>query len=255
MQIFDITIPANSSRPLEAHGTYFYYYSGSAGGADPTITLKEDTGGSSIVLKPGQAFRLPDSSRPAVRWYVANYANAGTIVGLVVIGSGRIDDNRVTGSVEVIDNNKSRTIAGAAFVGSPGVTALAANFSVAQLWNPSATKNLIVKQIQASSGTATGYTIFGNNVALTTDVTATRMGSKKIGSANGVAQVRTQQFPAAPGNPYGLLLSSLTQALTVNVWTPTQEPIVIPPLTGLCVANGTQSADLVASFEWIEEDF
>ena len=147
MQIYDFTVAANSQRQLDAPGTYFYYYSGSAGGADQTITLRGVSSGLRIVLKNGQSLRLPKGQNPETSWYIGNYANVATIVCTVIVGMGEIQDNRIQGSVEVVDGGKNRTLANLAFAGYAGVLNVAAQMSQVLLWNPSTTKNLVVESI------------------------------------------------------------------------------------------------------------
>lgn len=100
MQFYDINIAPSDAREIQVQGDYVYYLSGSAGGADSTITLRDVSGSDTVLLKPGQAYRLGTGGRN-VRWIVGNYAGTGTIVGLLLMGEGEFSDNRISGSVEV----------------------------------------------------------------------------------------------------------------------------------------------------------
>lgn len=249
MQIFDITIAANISRPLEAPGTYFYYYSGSAGGADSTIVLKEDTKGTTIQLKPGQAFRLPIGSPQATRWYISNYANAATIVGTVVIGDGEITDNRITGSVEVIDGGKARTLTNTAFMGGAGIAAVAAQYAAIQLWNPAGSgKNVIVEKFEFGSN-LTAYAYFHwRNAALSTLVGGVT--SKQTGGATSTAQLY-KETNAALVNTNNWV--TITTTGTASVQRVLSEPIVVKPGYGLTSICGIVNQDNSSVFEFYEE--
>ena len=64
MQYYDITVQANGRQLVEAQGTFLYYLSGNAGGADNTIKVTLGLGGTSVLLKPGQSIRLPYNAKP-----------------------------------------------------------------------------------------------------------------------------------------------------------------------------------------------
>lgn len=254
MQIFDLTLAPNQTRQLEAHGTYFYYYDGGAGGADATVSIKEDTGGSNIILKPGQAYRLPDSSRPAVRWSVSNYTGGGTIIGRVVIGSGEITDNRVTGSVEVIDGEKARTMAGGNYYGQPYTANVAGQYPFVQLYNPVGSgKNLIVQDVMTQSGNLVGGNMYMTNAApWANDLSSVRIQNKKGGAPVGAAQVRMKTSATYETFPLGLMNGLAMQAgvlLQLNI----KGSIVVPPGYGLCVVATLVNVDLGANFQWYED--
>lgn len=250
MQIYDITIGVNSTRRLDAPGTYFYYYSGSAGGADSTITLQGISSGLRIVLKPGQSLRLPDGANVETSWLVGNYANTASIIGTVIVGNGQIQDNRISGSVEVIDGGKNRTAANQTFFGYANAGLLAGNFSHQQLWNPAASgKNLFVKALTISTSVAQAPQLAWSNSAMTTLVT-TGGSPKKIGGTAGSAEQRSQTNAAQLG-------TSLQHVIYLAANTPLQiqfqEPIQIPPGFGLVTRTSVVAADLPTVFEYMEE--
>jgi hypothetical protein len=250
MQLYDITIAANSSRRLDAPGTYFYYYTGNAGGADSTITLQGISSGLRIVLKPGQSLRLPQGANVETSWLVGNYANAATIVGTVIVGTGEIQDNRITGSVEVIDGGKARTLAGGAFMGANYQPAVAAQYSTCQLWNAAGnTKNAIVENIWVSSATAqilkVGWNTAANGGALNTCI------AKRAGAANSVAQ---NNVITLAGNPTGFqYLAQIQVQANAPFAISLKEPVALPPGYGLSVQATTANTDLNTSFEFFEE--
>lgn len=253
MQTYDITIAANTSRQLDAPGSYFYYYAGSAGGADTTITLRGISSGLRLILKPGQAFRLP-SGDVETSWILTNYANTATIIGTVLVGDGDITDNRVTGSVEVIDGGRNRTLANTTFWGYAYCPAVAGQFSHVQLWNPATnTKRLVVGQItyainQAAS--AIGHLTF--NSSPLANLNATNPMSKNLGGSVATGELRTQTSAGwlGTGSLADLYMpGALNQTLKLN------EPIIVPPGKGLIVdLNVAANIGLSANFEFYEEN-
>jgi hypothetical protein len=251
MQLYDITITASQTRQLDARGNYFYYYAGSAGGADPTITLRGLSSGLRIVLKPGQAFRLPAGSSEN-SWVMTNYAGAATILGSVIVGNGEITDNRVTGSVEVVDGGKNRTNAGTAFSSAISSGAgVAAQYAHCGIWNPSGSgKNVIIERLIISTaaasvvqyGTATNY----------------------IGSLNGGASSKKSGGTASTGQAsFGNSATNLPSGfsymgiLQINANVPfdlvLKEPIIVQPNAGFAVANATTNTSLTITTEFFEE--
>lgn len=247
MQIFDITIAANQARQLEAPGTYFYFYSGSAGGADSTIVLKEDAKGTTVQLKPGQAFRLPAGSRQATRWSIQNFANAGTITGLVVIGDGEITDNRVTGVVEVVDGELQKSKAGQAFSFGVGLGPIAANFCVLELWNPAGSgKRGILSDVLFSSGVASVYAL-QRTAALA--FAAASAPSKSSGGAGSVLRVGGSQVGAVAGTNLEQILTSANLPLPRLF----KQPYTVEPGTGILVACNQVNVSMYATIQFTEE--
>lgn len=151
MQSFDINIPINTTRNIDAQGDYLSYYVGSAGGADATLLLSHDSSGSTIQLKPGQAIRLQKGQSGGL-WRLANYANQAAIVGVVVIGSGQIDDHTVSGTVAVVDNSFSQVIINTVFQCNANKTGV--NGACYELRNTGADYIEILEVATATSGAA-----------------------------------------------------------------------------------------------------
>jgi hypothetical protein len=243
MQLYDITIAANTTRQLDAPGSYFYYYAGSAGGADSTITLRGVSSGLRLILKPGQAFRLP-SGDVETSWILTNYANAATIIGTVLVGDGDITDNRITGNVEVVDGGKNRTLANSTFAGSIYQGPTVGQYATAQIFNPVASgKNVFVGQVSFASNTAT-YSSIKFSTAQASNLWANGL-SKKAGGTTSVAQLRYQSSAVTD---VGQLI-----VLGVNQTYKPTEPILIPPGYGLMVIPTTTNTDTTGIFDWYEE--
>lgn len=247
MQLYDITIAANTTRQLDAPGSYFYYYAGSAGGADSTITLRGLSSGLRLILKPGQAFRLPKGSMET-SWILTNYANAATIIGTVLVGDGDITDNRVTGSVEVVDGGKARTLTNGSFFALSEQLATAGQYSITQLWNPTGSgKNAFVEQILISSLTASMITMKGATAAIGSASAGT---PKKINGTSSVCELRNVASGTAPA---GSAMSVVYMAANGITQIKFSEPVQLAPNTGLIIYAQTQNTTIDTTFEFFEE--
>jgi hypothetical protein len=250
MQLYDITIAANTTRQLDAPGSYFYYYAGSAGGADATITLRGVSSGLRLILKPGQAFRLPQGNTET-SWILTNYTNAATIIGSVMVGDGDITDNRVTGNVEVIDSRKNITLSSAAFSGLCEPIPTAGNFGRCQLWNLSTTKRIIVKKMTINPQADMSVNIgFGPQLANAVNNLFNKL---QGGSASVVSQTRIENTASATLPTVSLYDIGMKSGVPF-VWQP-EEPLIIPPSAtqGLSVNSYTPTGNFKTTFEVIEE--
>lgn len=251
MQYYDFTINAINAKVFGA-GRYFAYYAGSAGGGDSSIVVRHDASGTSVILKPGQAFRLPDQENPASEWTLTPYTAGSVIKGTIIIGDGRIDDARISGSVEIIDGGKNRTMAGIAYSGAFNVAAVAAQYAHCGIWNPVGSgKNIVIEKLVLSAsvitvmswGTATAYlgTTNGsiNNKKSTGGVTSAGIltnGASATATPTGFAYLG--QIQVAANLPY-------THEL--------REPIVITPGTAFAICSNVQNVTLSATVEAFEE--
>lgn len=250
MQYYDITIAANGAQEIAANGNYVYFMpGGSAGGADTTITLRKLSGSETVLLKPGQGVRLNDDATGQVRWIVGNYKNQGTIIGQLLIGEGDFIDSRVSGSVEVIDGGKARTLANSAFMGAVNGTAVAGTQQNLQLWNPAGSgKNIIVEAVTVSSTVQNGFRMRVGDAAMSTQVAAGT--SKRIGGAAASGLLKSQQFNGQMGTGSLMVMNLSANSPVTFKFT---EPIVLVPGSGLNLAAGVAATDLAASYEWYEE--
>ncbi len=248
MQIYDIAIAPGVPRQIDADGDYFYFYSGNAGGADASILLQCRANGLRIELMPGQSYKLPPGTSES-SWILTNRVGGGTIIGKVVIGRGGLQDNRITGSVEVIDGGKNRTLAGQAFGASCLRLAAAGNYHRIQLWNPAASgKRLFVEQVVAGASPATGVFMVSSTAALANVVQPPVC--KLLGGGPGVAELRAFADNTGPnaGQILGLTLNT-AQSFSFKL----SEPICVLPGYGLVLWCATANTDLNASFEYFEE--
>lgn len=250
LQYYDFNAQTTgASFPVASPGRFLYYLSGSAGGADSTIAVRAGNTGQSVLLKPGQSVRLADSDKTVDTWFISNYAKAQPILGQLLVGDGFFDDNRISGSVEVIDGGKSRTLAGAAFMGGVQGGSVAAQYTHVQVWNPAASgKNVIVESVTYSSGGNGGIYIRTNAAAL---ANLTGNGPAKLANgAASAAELRYASLGAFQGGGNMLVLNlAAGQFSTFNF----KEPVVLKPGNGILVIQTIGGNDVNAAFEWYEE--
>lgn len=253
MQKYDFTAPSSgASQTINAPGRYLKYVSGSAGGNDASIILTPGgKPGSKIILYPGQAITLPHDAAIPSAWTIANAQGAAQISGTVVVGNGRVDDNTLQGVVQVVDGGKARTLAGNAFSGALYVGGVSAKYPAVQLWNPASNTNrAVIEQVSGGSGVASAWRLVLDQLVITTDVTATSIGSKKSG---GTASTMLAKIDNLAGVPAGALMEmNFVQAASSSIWTP-KEPIVLLPGWGAKLFSVTAAADVLGCFEWYEE--
>jgi hypothetical protein len=245
MQVYDISIPVNGARLLQAPGRFFRYYSGSAAGLDETILVTNKTRSQGVLLRPGQSLTLPESND---QWLISNYANVAQINGKVVVGMGRIDDDRVTGEVSVISGEAANANSGKAGIIAGAQAAVAGQYSHVQLWNPSSTVNVIVERVVMAAGAACIVGMRSYNVALSTLnmgpqtklFGAAAMQSRTRGEANAslLGTASANIFLAVANESKDFLLSS---------------PIVLPPNWGLVFVPLTVNIMLNVTFQLLEE--
>lgn len=245
MMSFPINLAVNAMQPVSQVGNYVYYSAGSAGGADPSIKVKTD-GGDEYTLLPGQGFRLDGRSFNLLM--ISNAGNAATIIGKVLIADGGFFDNRTTGSVEVIDGGKNRTLAGGAFIASGYKSGLAGNGVAALLWNPVGSgKRLVMSAFGVNSATSTAM-----NVSAATASYGAKQGngnSKMLGGAQSVGELWAGNGAA----PAGTVLMSISAVAAQVFEKKFAEPLVIRPGNGFAIFSGGSGADLGCYFEYFEE--
>lgn len=250
MEIYDIAIAPGQVRDIFCQGSYVYFYSGNAGGADATITVNQDSRGQRVLLMPGQAYRMPVGDA-GTRWLIGNLKDEGTIVGRLVIGQGELTDNRVTGSVEVIDGDRNLTNAGLMFSGSSGSNPNASLYAVSQLWNPVGSgKNIVVKCCNFSTPNGQAAVLNIGNVQMATDVTATRSANKLSGGANSAAMVRHGHSETIPTT--GFLQAYNMTANQIVTWKACG-PLVIKPGFGFNLTGAAINTSATLNVEWLEE--
>lgn len=245
MQVFDIKIAPGASRLIDQLANYVYFLEGSAGGADTTIVIRPQTGGDAVFLKPGQEYKF-DESESDVKWSIANLKGEAEIVGKLLFAKGKFGDNRISGSVEVIDGGKNRTSAGTAFMANLYSSAVAGQASKVQLWNPLGSgKNIIIAQLTAAIPGGYSLVVKLESAPINGPVAAP-VGSKKAGGPASVALGYYSTADVVPinGGTYGLS-SGVVCKLT--------EPILLPPGWGMTCGAPVLNNAAGAGVEFFEE--
>ncbi|SAK68269.1 hypothetical protein AWB76_04079 [Caballeronia temeraria] len=254
MQIFDITVPANSAFVVHAPGKYIKYLSGNNGGGDTRLAVTPGMQGSTkITLIPGQAYRVSDEAKKPDSWTLSNYANGAAIIGQVVVGDGKIDDNSIAGTVQVIDGGKARTLNNSAFTCWGGGSSVASQWCRVQLWNPANNPNRVVLETIFSLAAS------GNTAAILTGG-STQLGTllqvgqpKRVGGTPSLAGLYTDNTAVQPSAYPSLALFGALNVSTVAAGYSPKEPFVIPPGYGLMLAANAAATSISADFEWYEE--
>ena len=149
VQGYDLNIGVGQAQAIDVAGDRVQFINAS----DPfaVIELRPNFSQGNIVLRPGQGYRFAEQVQ---RWVVYNRGNV-PLSGSLMIGTGDFFDQRISGDVNVLDNSRSRTLSGDAFMSYMYSAASAGQTAHSQLWNPvgSGTR-AVVRQFSGSSATA-----------------------------------------------------------------------------------------------------
>lgn len=129
----------------------------------------------------------------------------------------------------------------------------AGNYSAAQLWNPTTTKNLILRSMTwyTNAGAAFQGVVFVSTFAFA--VAASNGVNKYMGGAASSGEVRSAVGAFAGLGGAQIYLGPCSAAKNVYIWKPGEEQIVLPPSTGILVQADVANQDLAVDFEWIEK--
>jgi len=239
-KIYDFTIPANGSFTLLVEGSYYRILSSSG-----ALEVKRDGGSGVGPIYAGQGERDEEFKR------ITLVDKTGAInSGYIIISDGTFVDDRITGEVSVIDGGKARTLSNAAFAGTSGAAAVAANIPSVGLWNPAGSgKNAIIETILLSSTTTQVVRWGSATVAIGTIFTG--YPAKKVGGTQAVSQITSGNLAGFPtGWQYYGNINLL--ANTPLMWA-FKEPIVVPPGFAFGAQGGTLNTDMQVNLEFFEE--
>lgn len=234
---YDFNLVANGGQQIDVKGKFFKYVAGTG-----KIRVRIN-GGGYVDLLPGQGVWNVEFSTLNVsdRSGAANY-------GTLLAGIFDFHDDRVAGTVEVVDGGKARTIANQAFMGGTSIIANAAEYPYVQLFNNTTTKRVILKSVVLSTLATQQVALSGYSTAITTLVGGVQ--SKQVGGAASSAEMRVKSDAAIFGNP-----AFVNPNVTANVpfiYT-FQEPLVLLPGNGVVARAGTANSYLSVNFEFTEE--
>ncbi|WP_354682652.1 hypothetical protein [Cupriavidus necator] len=248
VQEYDLNIPAGAAQAIDVAGDRIHFLSATDPFAE--IEIRPNFAQGNISLKPGQGFRF---SEQVTRWIVFNRGLVA-LTGALMIGSGDFFDQRISGTVDVIDGGKARTLGGVAFMVPVSQSAVAAQYSAVQLFNLAGSgKNLIVEAVSVQCTTAA--TQIGLGLASTVFSTAGIFGNAKKAGAAASTAARTY-YQATAGGPWigQSQIVTLGVPLSQTIEKKFNEPIVLPPGYALSAWNGNPNQDVWASYEFFEEN-
>lgn len=134
------------------------------------------------------------------------------------------------------------------FMGGGVLAAVAANYSILQLWNPAGSDVMVVLQSITGFGGASpdSLNLFVHNAALAGGVLATSS-NKYVGGAAPSAEIRWANAAAIGGTKFANFVLNVDARRLLFT-----EPIIIPAGQGVTVCRVTLNVDNSATFEWIE---
>lgn len=223
---------------MDVKGRFFKYRSGTG-----LIRVRASNGGY-VDLLPGQGvWNLNyDSLNVQDRSGVQN-------AGVLIAGDFDFHDDRITGTVDVVDGGYNRTAAGVAFMAAVGIGGAVGLFGEVQLWNPAGSgKNLIIESIMPAGVGPAQLNLIMTTAALPSMVSLPAC--KMAGKPSGVAQARTGSLAAASIGPViGIFIVPTTKTETMKL----VEPVILIPGTGLNVSNLTENSNTFCNYEYFEQ--
>lgn len=237
----DFNLPANGSQQIDVTGRFFKYKSGSG-----LIRLRASRGGY-IDLLPGQGVE-----NEAFTSLTVQDRTGAPNKGVLLAGDFDFRDERISGSVEVIDGGYARTLAGKAFMGVASHGADPALVTGVQLSNPAGSgRNLIVKRYSMSTAAGGGVHVRINQQILT-QVNDTGSAKNPL-IADSLAQLRVDKLAGVASYFNGKKVDQYSLTVNGSAFCVLQEPIMIPPGWTLTFHALAANIDMTAAVEWYEE--
>jgi hypothetical protein len=215
----------------------------SGGGIDPRIRVESMGGGWGVVLRPGQGFRLPAEEAAGV---VVTNISGTAMAGALKLGPREwaFEDQRLTGTVNVVDQSSAITQSDQAFAAVLSPNAVAGQYAFGQVYSNTAGKVLEVRRIIAT-GTAAG-TLFVH-FDTTLQAGSTPVINRNYGGAALTGRMTQWNNAAAPGSLGSSILTTVVQAgVPVNVEFP--EPVRLPQGVGLTAYVNTLGQAVQVNF-------
>lgn len=204
VQQYDLNIPVGGAQSIDVEGDMVRFLSA----VDPfaKIEIRPNFAQGNITLKPGQGFKFSERVK---RWVVLNKGTV-PLSGYLMIGSGDFFDQRISGTVDVIDGGKARTLSNQAFGGFAYQANVAAQYTRLQLWNPAGSgKNIVLENVlglATTTGAAVGHIRLINSPLATLSSSGV---SKMAGGAASAMQLRTDTTATVSPNSAALAGQSI----------------------------------------------
>lgn len=257
--IFTLPLAANEVREADITGEYFELRN--ALSPVVLIELLDRSGGviarldnpeQSDFVRPGryEKVRITNgaTAQTVKHFYGTGDAGSRRTSGLVQV-EGTVS---TVGTVQVVDGGKARTLANQAFAWANGRGAVAAEYSLCQMYNPAGSgKRVILKAYEVIVPAAATVAVFTQAAAL----------------ATALAAVVNSKFPSSAISPVCLSKSGGAAALSIDpkyinymrfaaagtAVRVLQEPIVLDPGQGLVIESQVLNQGVNGSYEWTEE--
>lgn len=237
---YDFNLSAGGGTQLAVRGKFVKYKSGTG-----MIRVGINSGGF-VDLLPGQGIW-------GIEYSTLNVSDKSGVANSGIILAGEFDfhDDRITGTVDVVDGGKDRTLAGITYFGYQSCTVgTAGNHPFVQLLNPAGSgKNVYVKSLVLSSTSVSFVGVSPANVALTN--LARQVKPKRQSMPDGVTQVRyvDQAGYLSTYNFTGAYL-----AANSSIVIPLQEPLLLEPGYGIGAGGSdtTVGASITLAAELLE---
>lgn len=238
------SIAAGESLPLPA-GSWDYLYMAELSGGD--------------LLAEGAALRLPfilgrqiRVSKKETGTILLTNRGSTTATGVIYAGSGDVEDMALVGTVRVSNLQKSReqTDTGNQMLGSGRHSGTSAQYSYAQLFNPSGSGVIAYVQKIIMSTDDSRCSLMKYDTEIGTVQTSFGAHNNKSRAYEPVVKIRGGASASILGDQISLLRML---ANTPIEWLG-ESPIKLLPGEGIHVRSGGTNRDLQAHFEWEEID-
>ena len=235
---YDFNLPPGGALNLDVKGKFFKYRSGTG-----PIRVRASKGGY-VDLLPGQGVWSLDYDSLNVQ-----DRSGAQNMGVLIAGDFDFHDDRITGTVEVIDGGRTRTNSENSFSAVWGPSGTAASYNQVQLFNPVGSgKRVIIDQVMV--GSSAFDVIQGYFYATALDAYGYGQ-NKKSGGAQSVCEARIKVVPVR------LMATPAIMSVSVNgsssiPYRPTS-PFLLLPGTGFMLQNAVQNVGLYADIEFYEE--
>lgn len=252
---FDFNVVANGGQQIDVKGRFFKYISG-LGKIRVTTSA-----GRPVDLLPGQGLFGEDFS-----WLNVKDRSGAANTGIILAGDFDFRDDRISGTVDVVDGGKSRTLAGKAFAYGLNMTSTVDTFASLQLFNLAGSgKNLFVEQMLFHQSVAGVLAIYITTMSLPTDTgifSSSKLGGAVVstaakyfssgtvsGGAQGGSLSLAAEYPAANLKRLAIVPVLANQQMSYRPI----EPLVLPPGFGIAINSSMNSAGLWLNTEHFEE--
>lgn len=238
---------------LDAYGSHSF------GLVGEYIRIKSCIAGVLIETESGESIELGQGEDAKIGAFksltITNLHSAIQTIKISIGSAGsKISSSTVSGVVEVISGEISRTKANRAFIRSAIMTSSAANYPIVQYKNPAGSgKNVFINQILLFSSALVDFRIG----QLDADINAakTYFANKKIGQAESLAYVMSLDSVTDLYSVAGYVhMSGITGTANTVLVLPIAEPIMLEPGRGLAFGSTAVNSKLVVNVQSIEED-